>query len=226
VVVVSPAQQGHRYPFEVISRCVAVLPLPAQLPRGRGPDAPTRRDGLARGGPPPVRIVRAASGSALPPPAPTSRPRCRRALSAALVNVLLPCAFSTLSGRRHPSSDELVRLHPYRHDGHHSNVGREREPPLWRKCATLLRRQSVMKHVVEHSRPHVKPCKPHGWRIAARYQGAPFSAPKRPEYPAADPVASRPGIRATGGATSWASIDSVRAQALLARRQPRPPPWA
>ena len=62
VDAVSPSYKGYRYPAEVIAHCVwlcvAVPPLPAQLPRGRGAHACPRRDRLLRDDPAVVREVR------------------------------------------------------------------------------------------------------------------------------------------------------------------------
>ncbi|MEU0634472.1 Lrp/AsnC family transcriptional regulator, partial [Streptomyces sp. NPDC005989] len=44
-----PSYKGHRYPVEVISHCVAVLPLPAVVPRGAtGSSAATVRRRIGR----------------------------------------------------------------------------------------------------------------------------------------------------------------------------------
>ena len=69
---VSPSYKGHRYPVEVIAHCVWLyFRFPLSLPRGRGADAPARRDRLLRDGPPLVRQVRSGlRRRPAPPPAP------------------------------------------------------------------------------------------------------------------------------------------------------------
>ncbi|WP_455711429.1 IS6 family transposase [Streptomyces hirsutus] len=64
-----PSYQGHRYPVEIIAHGVAVLPVPAQLPRGRGADARARRHRVLRDDPPLVRQVRAGLRRRTKPPA-------------------------------------------------------------------------------------------------------------------------------------------------------------
>lgn len=57
-----------------LALCVAVLPLSAQLPRGRGADAPARRHRLLRDSAPLVRQVRPGLRErTAPPPAPARR---------------------------------------------------------------------------------------------------------------------------------------------------------